>query len=154
MSKDDDEEIAEALARAVYFAETIIHHDHEAHWRDAKRLNRNLWKDVGNAVLAEARRVAIIPAVCTHVNGREAVAQWMIAHGYATGHGDTTADLLGELVPQIREAVLREAGAIARSWMAGPGNRPDDPPPEAEVINATCHHIEREILALKLAGES
>jgi hypothetical protein len=34
---------------------------------------------------------------------REAVAQWMIAHSYATGHGDTIQDLLGELEAQIDE---------------------------------------------------
>jgi hypothetical protein len=28
---------------------------------------------------------------------REAVAAWMIAHSYATGHGDTLDDLLQEL---------------------------------------------------------
>ena len=33
----------------------------------------------------------------------EKVAQWMIDRGYATGHGDTIADLLKELEWQIRE---------------------------------------------------
>jgi hypothetical protein len=32
---------------------------------------------------------------------REKVAQWMMQHGYATGHGDTTEDLLAELDWQI-----------------------------------------------------
>lgn len=31
----------------------------------------------------------------------EAIAAWMIAHGYATGHGDTAEDLLSELVAQV-----------------------------------------------------
>ena len=31
------------------------------------------------------------------------IAQWMMARGYATGHGDTVADLLKELEWQIRE---------------------------------------------------
>lgn len=35
--------------------------------------------------------------------GREAVAQWMIKHGYATGHGDTIEDMLGELEAQAKE---------------------------------------------------
>ena len=34
---------------------------------------------------------------------REKVARWMISHGYATGHGDTTEDLLEELEWQIKE---------------------------------------------------
>ncbi len=35
---------------------------------------------------------------------REKVAQWMIQRSYATGHGDTTEDLLAELEWQVREA--------------------------------------------------
>lgn len=34
---------------------------------------------------------------------REKVAQWMIQRSYATGHGDTTEDLLAELEWQIAE---------------------------------------------------
>ena len=34
---------------------------------------------------------------------REKVAQWMMQRGYATGHGDTTEDLLQELDWQIAE---------------------------------------------------
>ena len=34
---------------------------------------------------------------------REKVAQWMIERGYATGHGDTTEDLLRELEWQVKE---------------------------------------------------
>jgi hypothetical protein len=34
---------------------------------------------------------------------REKVAAWMMARGYATGHGDTTEDLLKELAWQIAE---------------------------------------------------
>lgn len=33
---------------------------------------------------------------------RHQVALWMIEHGYATGHGDTVADMLGELEHQAR----------------------------------------------------
>lgn len=35
--------------------------------------------------------------------GREAVAAWMLKNGYATGHGDTIEDMLGELVAQAKE---------------------------------------------------
>jgi len=33
----------------------------------------------------------------------EQLAQWMIAHSFATGHGDTFEDLLKELAWQIEE---------------------------------------------------
>jgi len=35
---------------------------------------------------------------------RNKLAQWMMAKGYATGHGDTTEDLLDELDWQITES--------------------------------------------------
>ncbi len=41
---------------------------------------------------------------------RNKVASWMMAQGYATGHGDTTEDLLKELECQVRESE-REACA-------------------------------------------
>jgi hypothetical protein len=34
---------------------------------------------------------------------RNKVASWMMAQGYATGHGDTTEDLLKELEWQVEE---------------------------------------------------
>jgi hypothetical protein len=43
-------------------------------------------------------------------NARSKLAAWMIAKGYATGHGDTTEDLLKELEWQVRESE-REACA-------------------------------------------
>jgi hypothetical protein len=43
---------------------------------------------------------------------REKVAAWMMARGYATGHGDTIEDLLVELEWQVRESE-REACAKA-----------------------------------------
>jgi len=41
---------------------------------------------------------------------REKVATWMIERSYATGHGDTTEDLLKEMEWQVRESE-REACA-------------------------------------------
>lgn len=35
---------------------------------------------------------------------RNKLASWMMAQGYATGHGDTTEDLLKELEWQVRES--------------------------------------------------
>jgi len=44
-----------------------------------------------------------IIALCKKVQDmqREKLAQWMIYHGYSTGHGDTIEDLLTELQAQI-----------------------------------------------------
>jgi hypothetical protein len=46
---------------------------------------------------------------------RNKVAQWMIDHNFATGHGDTTEDLLEELDWQITESwskvVMTSVGA-------------------------------------------
>jgi hypothetical protein len=44
---------------------------------------------------------------------REKVAEWMIEHGYATGHGDTVEELLKELEWQIREREREECAKIA-----------------------------------------
>ena len=47
---------------------------------------------------------------------RNKVAQWMIDHSYATGHGDTVEDLLKELEWQMRESERNACAAIARQW--------------------------------------
>ncbi len=41
---------------------------------------------------------------------REKVAAWMLQRSYATGHGDTTEDLLKELDWQIDERIVKERG--------------------------------------------
>ena len=45
---------------------------------------------------------------------REKVAAWMIQRGYATGHGDTTEDLLNELNWQIAGRIAAEREACAK----------------------------------------
>jgi hypothetical protein len=44
---------------------------------------------------------------------RNKIAAWMMANGYATGHGDTTEDLLGELGWQIAEKLKMEGESCA-----------------------------------------
>ena len=44
---------------------------------------------------------------------REKVAQWMLANGYATGHGEKITDLLEELKWQIEEKIAIEREACA-----------------------------------------
>lgn len=41
---------------------------------------------------------------------REALANWMIANSYATGHGETVADLIGELDWQYRNLICATSG--------------------------------------------
>ena len=41
---------------------------------------------------------------------REKLAAWMMAQGYATGHGDTVEDLLQELDWQVREQERESRG--------------------------------------------
>ena len=45
---------------------------------------------------------------------RNKLADWMIERGYATGHGDSTEDLLKELEWQIEERIRNEREACAR----------------------------------------
>ena len=45
---------------------------------------------------------------------REKLAAWMMRQGYATGHGDSTEDLLKELEWQIEERIRNEREACAR----------------------------------------
>ena len=52
-----------------------------------------------NDIIDDYERLAAVVAAAE----REKVAQWMMQRGYATGHGNTTEDLLNELEWQIRE---------------------------------------------------
>lgn len=47
---------------------------------------------------------------------REKVAAWMMARGYATGHGDSVEDLLHELEWQIREQEREACAAMAEAF--------------------------------------
>jgi hypothetical protein len=57
--------------------------------------------------------------------GLEEIARWMISHGYATGHGDSIEDLLGELEAQARESKWRSSpkGAAASRLIPLPRRR-------------------------------
>jgi hypothetical protein len=61
--------------------------------------------DTGRVLyLKELERFAALVAAAE----REKVARWMMGRGYATGHGDSTADLLTELDWQIREQAEKQ----------------------------------------------
>ena len=59
---------------------------------------------------ADCQRFACVQTRKAVEAEREKVAAWMIARSFATGHGDTTEDLLKELEWQVRESE-REACA-------------------------------------------
>ena len=50
---------------------------------------------------------------------RDKVAAWMIDRGYATGHGDTTEDLLTELEWQIKEREREACAKVCDDWPNG-----------------------------------
>ena len=75
---------------------------------------------------------------------REKVAQWMMQRGYATGHGDTTEDLLVELDWQIAENWTRamvngvetereECAKIVDKWFEGMSSEPEMKEIAAEI---------------------
>ena len=64
--------------------------------------------EVANLRLVE-RFAALVAAA-----ERNKLAAWMIERGYATGHGDSTEDLLKELEWQIEERVINEREACAK----------------------------------------
>jgi hypothetical protein len=52
---------------------------------------------------------------------REKVAVWMIQRSYATGHGDTTEDLLQELEWQVRESEREACAKVCEKDFSGHG---------------------------------
>ena len=86
-------------------------------YTDAARVA--IWRcmrELEETSLAESAREAAIADLdqaareyAESASEREQLAQWMIAHSFATGHGDTFADLLKELSWQVAE--LRSAPA-------------------------------------------
>jgi hypothetical protein len=71
-------------------------------WEKANNWSIESWPNT----IDELERFAKLVAAAE----REKVANWMMQRGYATGHGDTTEDLLQELEWQVRESE-REACA-------------------------------------------
>ena len=64
--------------------------------------------EVANLRLVE-RFAALVAAA-----ERNKLAAWMMRQGYATGHGDSTEDLLKELDWQIEERIRNEREACAK----------------------------------------
>jgi hypothetical protein len=58
----------------------------------------------------ELERFAALAYAAGAAAERNKLAAWMMAQGYATGHGDSTEDLLKELTWQIQERVNLQEG--------------------------------------------
>ena len=68
---------------------------------------------------------------------REKVAAWMRSKSYATGHGDTTEDLLKELEWQVAEREREACAKVCDARVIGDHNREDQEAKRcAEAIRA------------------
>jgi hypothetical protein len=56
---------------------------------------------------------------------RNKVAQWMMARGYATGHGDTVNDLLKELEWQVKEQEREACAQVCENMSLEWQNQPN-----------------------------
>lgn len=83
----------------------------------------------------------------------EKVAQWMLARSYATGHGDTTEDLLAELVAQVadreREACAQVCDAEAVKCEAAAEHAEHD---DKNAIRSTAWKVSECAAAIRARG--
>ncbi len=75
----------------------IIHMARKANLHERTKVFNGYIVNIPNLENLERFAALVAAAEC------EKVARWMIRNGYATGHGDTTEDLLDELEWQIAE---------------------------------------------------
>ena len=104
---------------------------------------------------------------------KEQLAAWMIANGFATGHGETTADLLAELTWQVAEergqralyqeafelalfresaATMRKRGQLTERTRTGHGEFQLSPEEEAEHANDDLD-LDKDIRRPELIGQ-
>jgi len=57
------------------------------------------------------------------IDKREAIAMWAIKNGYATGHGDTSEDILDELKAQIEQEQREKDARIAEGFTMWPAEK-------------------------------
>jgi len=77
-------------------------------------MNDTLAPTVGESGFAQAGSAGSIPDVSSE---KELLACWMIEHGFATGHGDSVADLLSEMSWQVKEHTSHVAAEITKLHM-------------------------------------
>lgn len=59
--------------------------------------------DISNTLIDGVNEIERLERDLAQQQQREKLAAWMLAHGFATGHGDTLDDLLTELSWQVKE---------------------------------------------------
>ncbi len=105
-------ELIEIIARAIFMQD---HNNSKIEFhRKLSRATLSAISAAGYVVKSKADIAAIRAAA--RDEAREQVAAFMILHGFATGHGDTLADLLAEMGAQLKErraAALEEAAKRA-----------------------------------------
>ena len=69
---------------------------------------------------------------------REKVAAWMIQRSYATGHGDTTEDLLVELEWQVRESEREACAKVCDETLAQHYMKQTIPERDEALFLAVC----------------
>ena len=120
--------------------------------RIAKKASGDDWGIFKDFMPEIERFAALVAAV-----EREKVAQWMIQHCYATGHGETTEDLLAELDWQIEEnwnlaminGVETEREACAKVCEAGTGE-----PIQMKTLDILRKERERIAAAIRARGSN
>jgi hypothetical protein len=105
MTRDDIIAMAQEAGMALGFTQGIAVMNHE----NLERLV-TIVEDAQSKRMFEEGMVTVGHMRQQIAAERNKLAHWMMAQGYATGHGDTTEDLLKELEWQVRESE-REACA-------------------------------------------
>jgi len=145
MNRDDIIRMAREAGMALGFTQGIAVMNHE-----------NLERLVTIAEDAQAKRMfeegIVTVGYMRHqvAAERNKVASWMMAQGYATGHGDTTEDLLQELGAEINDRIRAKVEAERERIIAANA-------PEIERVNAHIKELEDAVKAernrLKSAAE-
>lgn len=65
------------------------------------------WEKYQEKINAANFEIGVLTAVIS--SQREQLAAFMLRNSFATGHGDTFADLLGELEWQVKERAVRRS---------------------------------------------
>jgi hypothetical protein len=127
-----DPDVVERAAEAMYVAHAKNGNRPLVPFATLRNDSKDWYRSLVRAALASAIPEAV-------KNEKASVAGWMLEHSYPTGHGDTVADLLVELVGHERGACAK----IARDGCLVP---PDGGSPTEEEADM-CDRIATLILA-------
>lgn len=98
-----EDKIAWAILQALYVS--IPEGERPMAWADMHEMHEARVRGAAKATMLTIANAGFIAAVedLSRAQEREKVAAWMMANGFATGHGDTIEDLLVELGGQVKE---------------------------------------------------